>query len=79
MGFEVGDRVRVKAECAGGYTQPWRGRFEAGREGTVVREIGQWCGHQRWKVKWDSHRKPKYPTDWDLDMRSADLEPVEPE
>jgi hypothetical protein len=68
--FEIGDRVTMKPEAADGFKQPWRGRFENGREGTVMKSphegfTGVW-------VEWD-HRKSKYANGWRLRHLNRDL------
>lgn len=63
MDIQVGDRVKLKKEVADLYVQPWRGRFEKGRLGTVVALPG---GAVRgFRVKWD-HGKVKYPHEWEI-------------
>lgn len=72
MTFRVGDRVRVKADCADGFVQPWRNRFKNGRHGTVIsiRETGVM---QRFRVQFDYGPRGK-DYDFRLDMRPQDIE-----
>lgn len=77
IAFVVGDRVRVKWECTDHYVQPWRGRFEKGRVGTVIGfrdEGGHWM---RVKVRWDhkpSRRMREW--EWEIFINPNDLEVV---
>ena len=73
MGFKIGDRVRIKADCADRYIQPWRGRFKAGRQGTVILEPS--ANIMGYKVRWD-HTRAKYPSDWEIVHWQDDLELV---
>lgn len=72
MGFSVGDRVRVKPSQCVHFIQPWRGRFERGREGTILR--GPSANVSGWLVEWDHRGRAKYPSDWRLVMAPGDLE-----
>lgn len=75
MTLTIGARVRVKPECATQFIQPWRDRFQKGREGTVV------CAPSKnvpgWNVIWD-HGKVKYPREYHMVMRESDLVLVAP-
>ena len=70
MEIEVGDRVKLKKDAAQYYVQPWRGRLEKGRFGTVVAlPFGAVRG---FRVKWD-HRKVKFPYEWEVIHPHDDL------
>lgn len=75
--FSEGTRVRVKWECTDSYLQPWRGRFEKGREGTVIGPGHVLMGQPRIRVQWDHNKRGK-PHDFRLDMPALDLEVVSP-
>lgn len=69
---DKGTRVRVKWERTDGFTQPWRGRFEKGREGTV---LGVTHGGKV-RVQWDHSARGK-DYDFRMEMRYEDLEVVQ--
>lgn len=69
----IGSRVRVRAEAVDSYVSPWKKRFSSGRHGTVINRLPD----GRWKVLWDTKRKPRYQMEWTLNHRAADLEIVE--
>lgn len=74
--LEIGARVRVKPKAADRFIQPWRGRFERGRMGTVIRGPSEnICG---WMVEWDHARTVKYPHEWRMVMSMSDLDVIEP-
>lgn len=68
--LKIGARVRVKKSAQSSFVQPWRGRFEKGREGTIIR--GPSANVHGWTVEWD-HGRVKYPIDWRMVHASADL------
>jgi hypothetical protein len=68
--IQVGDRVKLVPERAQGFIQPWRGRFERGRAGTVL--SGPAANIRGFWVEWD-HGKTKYPSAWRMDMEPDDL------
>lgn len=74
MELKIGARVRVKPSEACRYVQPWRGRFEKGRVGTVVMAPSDVL--RGWSVIWD-HKKVKYPRDYKMVMYEPDIEVVE--
>ncbi len=61
--MEIGDRVVMKKSSACNFVQPWRGRFEKGREGTVIQSPS--ANVRGWMVEWD-HGKVKWPHEWKL-------------
>lgn len=69
--FNVGDRVRVKADMADRYIQPWRDRFKRGRMGTVVQLPS--VNVRGFLVEFD-HGKVKYPNEWRIVITEKDLE-----
>lgn len=76
IAFAEGDRVRVKADRADGYRQPWRDRFKKGRAGTV-RGFKDGIGlHLRVKVLWD-HNKRGNDLDFTIELNARDLELAE--
>ena len=68
--IEIGSRVKIRKEAARTFIQPWRGRFERGRVGTVVASPS--ANVRGWLVEWD-HGKTKYPHDWRMVVRHEDL------
>jgi hypothetical protein len=73
MTFNVGDRVQVKPSAAISFIQPWRGRFEKGRIGTVI--SGPKANIRGYLVQWDCARCIR-PRDWQMDHRPEDLTPA---
>lgn len=73
--IHVGARVCVKKSRACTFIQPWRGRFEKNRMGTVV--SGPSANVHGWLVEWD-HGKVKYSDEWKTIMSSDDLLVVQP-
>lgn len=72
IAFKVGDRVRVKADRADGFCQPWRGRFEKGRVGTVTKVDAIGGPWERVSVLWDTKRGTNAA--WTLSMHKSDIE-----
>lgn len=72
--MRVGDRVKVRKDAASSFVQPWRGRFEKGREGTIVQSPGR--GVRGWLVEWD-HGKVRWPHEWRMIHRSEELLVIE--
>lgn len=70
--FKIGDRVRVKLECAEGYRQPWSDRFKKGRTGTVINPDAHWG---RVRVQWDYGSRGR-DYDFQMYMIRSDLEVV---
>lgn len=69
--FNIGDRVRIKAQMADRYIQPWRDRFKKGRAGTVVKlESANVRGLM---VEFD-HKNAKRVSDWRIVIHRSDLE-----
>lgn len=72
--LKVGDRVRVKKDRVDGFKQPWRGRFEKGRTGTVIA-----LKESRFTpitVLWD-HSSRAQDYDFTIKMNEIDLEVIE--
>ena len=76
--FKVGDRVKVKAEEADYYLQPWRDRFNRGVEGTVTGVRPDRHRGTEVFVQFHPKRKPKREADWKLAVTARDLQHAEP-
>lgn len=70
MELRIGSRVTLHSRRHDGFTQPWRGRFQKGREGTVI--CGPAPNIHGWLVEWD-HRATKYPYEWRMVHPADDL------
>lgn len=74
MAIGIGSRVRIRDEYCDRYIQPWRDRFKARREGTVVG--GPSANIKGWQVLWD-HKRAKRPNEWRLVHDLDDLIEIE--
>lgn len=68
--FKIGDRVMVKPQSADGFLQPWRGRFNAGRIGTISDSPYKKDGY--FFVRWD-HRGGGIEHHWNMWIHERDL------
>jgi hypothetical protein len=71
--FKVGDRVIVPPEEVDSFIQPWRGRFEKARQGTVI-EIDERSPWRPVRVLWDHKRGTR--ANWTMSLRHRDLRPA---
>lgn len=69
--FKIGDRVVVNPAVADDYVQPWRTRFENGRQGTIIQLPS--ANVRGYLVEWDYGRSARYPCDWRMVHRADEL------